>query len=82
MKTLTITISDEAARALEQAVAGSDHTAEQAASHLVESAYVEDWGDLEAEDVAAIEEGLADIERGETIPHEKVVAEIKAKYGW
>jgi len=35
-----------------------------------------------AEDVAAIEEGLAQIERGETIPHEQVMAEIKAKYGW
>ena len=34
------------------------------------------------EDVAAIEEGLAQIERGETVPHEQVMAEIKAKYGW
>ena len=34
------------------------------------------------EDIAAIEEGLAQIERGETIPHEQVMAEIKAKYGW
>ena len=35
-----------------------------------------------AEDVAAIEEGLAQLDRGEGIPHEQVIAEIKAKFGW
>ena len=82
MKTLTITISDEAARTLEQSLAGSGHTPEQVASQLVESAYAEDWGDLDAADIAAIEEGLADFERGDTVSHEQVVAEVRAKYKW
>ena len=34
------------------------------------------------EDAASIEEGLAQLDRGEGIPHEQVVAEIKAKFGW
>jgi len=82
MKTLTITISDGAAATLERSVAGSGDTPEQAASKLVESAFSEDWGDLDADDIAAIEEGLADFERGDTIPHAQVVAELKAKYNW
>jgi predicted transcriptional regulator len=81
MKTMTITISDEAARALDAAAAATPRTAEQVASRVVETAFVEDWGDLDADDVAAIEEGLADIERGETVPHEQVVAAIKFKHG-
>ena len=81
MKTLTITISDEAAENLARAVEGGKHTAEEIASHVVESAYV-DWGDLDDDDILAIEEGLAEIERGETVPHEQVVADMKQKYGW
>jgi predicted transcriptional regulator len=82
MKTLTITISDETAEALEQATADGKHTVEQVASHVVESAYTADWGDLDEEDIAAIEEGLADLERGDVVPHEEVVAGVRKKYGW
>lgn len=83
MKTLTITISDEAAQALERAVAGGSHTAEQVASRVVEDAYAADFGDdLTADDIAAIEEGLADFEQGRTIPHEQVVAETRKKFEW
>lgn len=82
MKTLTITISDEAAKALDQAVAGGKHTAEEVAAHVVETTYAPDWGDLDDEDVAAIEAGLADIESGNVVAHEHVVAEARAKYGW
>ncbi len=32
--------------------------------------------------IAAIEAGLAAIERGDTVPHDQVVAKIKAKFGW
>jgi predicted transcriptional regulator len=81
MKTLTITISDEAAQALEKAVAGGQHTAEEVASHVVEAAYA-DWGDLDEEDIAAIEEGLADLEQGRTVPHDQVMADVRKKYGW
>ena len=81
MKTLTITISDEAAEALKQATADGKHTVEQVASHVVEAAYA-DWGDLDEEDIAAIEQGLADLERGNVVPHDEVVAEMQKKYGW
>lgn len=33
------------------------------------------------EDIEAIEEGVAQLRRGEGIPHEQVVAEMRAKYG-
>jgi predicted transcriptional regulator len=82
MKTLTITISDEAAEALSKAVAGGKHTAEQIASHVVEAAYAPDWADFDEQDIAAIEEGLADLEAGRVIPHEEVIAEVRKKYGW
>ncbi|MEQ1618660.1 MAG: hypothetical protein ABL883_09995 [Terricaulis sp.] len=81
MRTMTITISDDAARALDAAVAGTPRTPEQVVSRVVESAFVENWGDLDADDVAAIEQGLADIERGDTFAHEDVVAAIKSTYG-
>lgn len=74
MKTLTITISDEAAANLARAVEGGAHTAEQIASHVVESAYSDDWGDLSAEDIAAIEEGLAQADRGEFASEEEIEA--------
>lgn len=82
MKTLTITISDEAAQNLERAVEGGRHSAEEVAAHVVEAAYSPDWGDLDDEDIAAIEEGLADFERGATVLHQDVVADLKRKYGW
>jgi predicted transcriptional regulator len=81
MKTLTITISDEAAENLARAVEGSQRTPEEVAARVVEDAYA-DWGDLSDDDITAIEEGLADFERGDTIPHDQVVSELKQKYGW
>lgn len=37
--------------------------------------------DLSPEDRAAVEEGLADIAAGRTVPAEQVFAELKARYG-
>ena len=37
--------------------------------------------EVDDEDVAAIEEGLAQLDRGETRPWEQVRAEFKAKHG-
>jgi len=82
MKTLTITISDEAAANLEASTAGGVHTPEQVASHVIEAAYSGDWGDLDEETIAAIEEGLSDLESGRTISHEQVVAEVREKFKW
>jgi putative addiction module CopG family antidote len=38
-------------------------------------------GELDDDDVEAIEEGLAQLDRGETVPWEKVRAEFRAKHG-
>ena len=66
MKTLTITISDETAERLAEHAAETGRSAEDLAAHLVEDAYDTDWlDDLEPEDRAAIEEGLAQADRGE-----------------
>jgi predicted transcriptional regulator len=56
--------------------------AEALADDLQERDEFADGHQWSAEDIAVIEEGLAQIERGETIPHEQVVADIKAKFGW
>ena len=45
---------------------------------LGQSTY-DDWS---AEDIAAIEKGIAQLKRGEGVPHEEVMARIKAKHGW
>ncbi len=39
------------------------------------------WDELSDEERASIQEGLDQLDRGEGIPHEKVMEEIKAKYG-
>ena len=39
------------------------------------------WDDISEEEKQAIEKGLAEAERGELIPHENVMREVKAKYG-
>lgn len=38
------------------------------------------WDELSDEEKEAIEESLAELDRGETIPHEEVMDEIKRKY--
>jgi thiamine pyrophosphate-dependent acetolactate synthase large subunit-like protein len=39
------------------------------------------WDEISDEERASIQEGLDQLDRGEGIPHEKVMEEIKAKYG-
>jgi hypothetical protein len=39
------------------------------------------WDELSDEERASIQEGLDQLNRGEGIPHEKVMKEMKAKYG-
>lgn len=41
---------------------------------------VDFWDELSAEQKAAIEESISELDRGEGIPHEQVMKEIKAKY--
>ena len=41
---------------------------------------VDFWDELSDEQKAEIEESIAELDRGEGIPHEEVMARIKAKY--
>ena len=38
------------------------------------------WDDLSQEEKDALDEGIAQADRGELIPHDEVMKEIKAKY--
>ncbi len=73
MKTLTVTISDAAAANLAQHAAEQSKSAEDIAAHALEDAYAEDWlVGLSAEDRAALEEGLAQADRGEFASDDEV----------
>ncbi|MCR6644080.1 MAG: hypothetical protein NVV62_05935 [Terricaulis sp.] len=83
MKTLTVQISDEAARKLAEHASQNGKTPEEWATRLVEEAFDDSWlSDLSPEDRAAIEQGWDEAERGDTIPHEEIVAEMRQKFGW
>ena len=90
MKTFTVQLADDVADKLSGLADVRGVTveylmaagAEELADDLQEGDELAANHQWSAKDIAAIEEGLAQIERGETIPHEQVVAEIKAKYGW
>ena len=41
-----------------------------------------DSDDFTPEQIAEIEEGMAQLRRGEGVPHEQVVAETRARFGW
>lgn len=38
------------------------------------------WDEISEEERLAIDEGLAQLDRGEGIPHEQVMKEVRAKY--
>jgi len=83
MKTLIVTLTDETAKKLADHAAENGKTAEEWASSTIEDRYDDSWlADLAPEDRAAIEEGWEEAERGEGIPHEQVVAEMRQKFGW
>ena len=42
---------------------------------------VDFWDELSPEEKASIEEGIAEADRGEFVPHENVLREIQEKYG-
>ncbi|OQW56710.1 MAG: hypothetical protein A4S17_05085 [Proteobacteria bacterium HN_bin10] len=83
MKTLTITISDETSEKLADHAAENGKSAEEWAAWMLEDAYDDDWlNDLSEEDRAGLAQALAEADRGEGIPHEEVVAEMRRKFGW
>jgi predicted transcriptional regulator len=81
MKTLTLTLSDEAAAKLTEHAAENGKSAEEWAARVVEGAYAADWlDDLPPEDRAAIEEGLAQADRGE-FAADAEVEEVYSRFG-
>lgn len=66
MKTLTITISDQAAQGLAETAAGARRPQEEVAAQAIEETFGPDWFDELDEDAqAAITRGVAEAERGE-----------------
>lgn len=73
MKTITVTISDEAAAKLADHAAENRKSAEEMAARAVEEAYSADWYDeLDDEGRAALAEGVAEADRGEFASDEDV----------
>ena len=86
--TTMVAISDAAKACADQLVLeGRFETLEQAIEaglHWLQNPWFDeevDLDDLPLEDREAVEEGLADIAAGRTIPAEQVFAELEARYG-
>jgi len=80
---MTIRLKPELAQFIdEQVKSGQYKSADDAVNAAVARAQMEEElrsEEISEEDIAAIEEGLAQIERGEVIPWEQVRAELKKK---
>ena len=57
-----------------------DKTILKNVAELVKASQTDWWDKISDAEKASIEEGLAQADRGEMIPHEKVMKKIKAKY--
>ncbi|HCK83777.1 MAG TPA: hypothetical protein DHW63_04450 [Hyphomonadaceae bacterium] len=85
MSTVTVELDEKHAAILKALAsqAGSDASdVIGSALELLADAALFDEGQppLSPEQVAAIEEGLAALESGDVVPHEQVVAEMRAKF--
>jgi predicted transcriptional regulator len=69
MKTLTVTISDEAAEGLAEIAANARRPQEEVAAQALEETFGPDWfDDLNADAQVAITQGVAEADRGEFAP--------------
>jgi predicted transcriptional regulator len=84
MSAITVQLDDEAEDLLNTLIQKSGRSADQVVSDAI-AAMAFEWSSdqppLTPEEEAAIREGLASLDRGEGVPHEKVMADLKAKYG-
>jgi predicted transcriptional regulator len=83
MTAFTVQLDQATSEALAKAAAERSTKAEDliagATEHfLAEQSVDPQWS---AEDIAAVDEGLAQLDRGEGVPHEQVKAEMREKYG-
>jgi predicted transcriptional regulator len=82
MTTFTVELDADTADALskvanERSIPTESLIAAAAEWWLVDQAAEGDWS---AEDIVAIEEGIAQLDRGESISHEEVMTAMRAKY--
>ena len=86
MSTITVKLGAAHSEKVEELAALTGVAPEQLVRDAID-AYVDAIGTVEAEpdftpeQIAAIEEGLAAIERGDVVSHEDVFAALEAKYG-
>lgn len=82
----TVTLEPRFAEALERVASEGETTAEKLLTNWTELTLVEIRMGRELppslEEAAAIERGIAQLDRGEGVPQEQVMAEIKARHGW
>ena len=86
MTSLMVELQDDVTQALRESAEARRLPLEQVASEVIER-FVRgeerplDHAPWTAEDLAAIQEGMEQAERGETIPHEEVMASIRSRLG-
>lgn len=78
-----IELKAETAEALAAAAQARHMPAEELIAASIDLFLSEDLTDYEFsdDDIAAIEEGIAQLKRGEGVPQEEVMERLKAKYG-
>src|SRR3712207_3845132 len=81
-RVMNLTLRPEDERFLnEQVKSGRYHSAEDAVAEAIDRLRWEDEITPTADDLAAVREGLAQLDRGEGIPWEQVRRDFNAKYG-
>ena len=65
---------------IEKIVNTENETLLNQVKHLLEEEEVESWGNLDPALKASINRGLAQSDRGEGIPHKKVMSRLRKKY--
>lgn len=91
MSTFTVQLDDRTSQALHHAAIRRNRREEDLISEFLERLFVSvlDLGSPDdpaedtysAADIEAVEEGIAQLRRGESVPHDVVVAEMRAKFG-
>ena len=84
MTTITIEVGEGTAETLAQAAAARRTTVPELVAQVTEFFVAEEqapFDDWTLEDIGAIEEGIAQLRRGEKVPQDVVMARLAAKYG-
>lgn len=85
MTAVTVRLEPELAEGLARVAGERSTSVEDLIVSAVARFLEDDEAALDAftpQQIAEVEEGMAQLSRGEGVPHEQVVAETKARYGW